>query len=146
MSVKGLGCTLLFIGFAKVLDVPFGYHLGKMLMIFVVDDMEEERLCHTVNLNFIIAYIEELLLSNVSLEHGREHTTTVFLNRHVLLVARYKMYEVAKVTQYYVRHPLHQVGYTLFYLVEYFVTSDVLSFYASQTYLDNLNALCIQLV
>ena len=50
VSVKGLGCTLLFIGFAKVLDVPFGYHLGKMLMIFVVDDMEEERLCHTVNL------------------------------------------------------------------------------------------------
>jgi len=56
------------------------------------------------------------------------------------------MDEVAKVTQYHVWHPLHQVGYTLFYLAEYLVACDVLSFNAGQAYLDNLNALCIQLV
>jgi len=141
----GWSANLLFIGFAKVLDVPFGYHLGIVPMMFVVDNVEEERLCHTVNLNFIIAYIEELLLRNVSFEHSREHTATVFLNRHVLLMARYKMDEVAKVTQYYVRQ-LDQVGYTLFYLPEYLVARNVFSFNARQTNLDNLNTLCIQLV
>ena len=56
MSV-GWAISFLFIGFAKVLDMPFGNHLSIMLMMSVVDDVEKERLCHTVNLDFIIAYI-----------------------------------------------------------------------------------------
>ena len=64
----------IFFGLAKVLDVAFGNHLGIMLMMPMVDNVEKERLCHTVNLDFIIAHIKLLLLRNVSLEHGREHS------------------------------------------------------------------------
>ena len=32
----------IFVGFAKVLDVSFGYHLSIMLMMLVVDDVEKE--------------------------------------------------------------------------------------------------------
>ena len=49
---------LLFFRLAKVLNVSFGNHFGKMLMTFVVDDVEEERLGHAVDLDFIIAYIQ----------------------------------------------------------------------------------------
>ena len=62
----------------------------------MVDDVEKEGFCHTVNPDFIIAHIKLLLLRNVSLKHGREHSATVFLNRHILLLAWHKMDEVAK--------------------------------------------------
>ena len=107
---------LFFLGLAKVLGVAFGNHLGIMQVLSVVDEVEKEGLCNTVNPDFIIAHIKLLLLRNVSLEHGREHSAAVFLNRHVLLLAWYKMDEVAKIAQYHVWHALHELGYTLFYL------------------------------
>ena len=54
--------SLFFFWLAKVLDVPFGYHLGIMLMTFVVDYVEKEWFCHAVNLDFIITHINMFLL------------------------------------------------------------------------------------
>lgn len=108
---------LFFVGLTKVLDVGLGNHLGIMLMLPVIDNVEKEGLCHTINLDFIIAHIELLFLRNISLEHGREYSATVFLNRHILPLAWHKMDEVAKVTQYHVWHSLQEIRCTLFYLV-----------------------------
>ena len=119
-SHRGTGtrpCGSRFFGLAKVLGVAFCNHLGIMLVLSVVDEVEKEGFCHTVNPNFIIAHIKQLLLRNVSFEHGREHSAAVFLNRHVLLLAWYKMDEVAKVAQHHVWHAPHKVGNTLFSLV-----------------------------
>ncbi|MCR4959718.1 MAG: hypothetical protein K6B13_14120 [Prevotella sp.] len=54
--------------------MAFGDHFGIMLMLPVIDEVEKEGLCYTVNSDFIIAHIKLLLLRNVSLEHGREHS------------------------------------------------------------------------
>ncbi len=54
--------ALFFFRLAKVLDVPFGNHLGIMLMTLVVDNVEKEWLCYAVDLDFIIANVNLLLL------------------------------------------------------------------------------------
>ena len=49
---------LFFFGLAKVLGVAFRNHLGIMQVLSVVDEVEKEGLCHTVNPDFIIAHIK----------------------------------------------------------------------------------------
>ena len=41
-------------------DVPFSYHLGKRLMLLVVDNMEEKWLRHTFDSDLIIAHVQLL--------------------------------------------------------------------------------------
>ena len=72
---------LFFVGFTKVLYMAFGNHLRIVLMTLVVDNVEEEWLCHAVNLDFIITHINPLL-RNISLKHRREHSA--YTHRHPL--------------------------------------------------------------
>ena len=46
------GLTL--VRLTKTLDVIFRNYLGIMLMVLMVDDVEKEWLCHTVDFYFII--------------------------------------------------------------------------------------------
>ena len=126
--------------------MTFCYHLSIQSMLFMVYDMKIERLCNSVYLYFIVKYINDMMLGNITLEHCGEHSAAILLHSHVLFVTRYKIYEVAHITEDCIWIPLYKVSNTFLYLSENFVTSNICATNTTQSYFHNLYAILQQAV